>query len=172
MYQHKPMTEETKKKISLANKGRKFTEEHRQNIGKARNGKGHPHSETSKQKIGNANRGRRRPDLSARQWGKNNSQWKGGISSIQNIIRHSLEYKLWRKAVYERDNYTCIWCGNNQGGNLHADHIKPFALFPELRFVLDNGRTLCESCHKKTDTYGRRPIYFKQTIPRCSTTTE
>lgn len=68
----------------------------------------------------------------------------------------SLEYKLWRKAVFKRDNYTCIWCGikgSEPKGFLNADHIKPFSLYPELRFELSNGRTLCVPCHKKTDTY-------------------
>ena len=86
--------------------------------------------------------------------GENNSNWKGGITPLNLKIRHSREYKLWRKAIFERDNYTCIWCGDKKGGNLNADHIKPFALFPELRFAIDNGRTLCELCHKTTDTYG------------------
>ena|SRR3990167_7722704 len=68
------------------------------------------------------------------------------------IIRQSFEYKLWREAVFIRDNWTCRFC-SNRGGKLQADHIKPFALFPELRLSIDNGRTLCEECHKKTDSY-------------------
>lgn len=92
--------------------------------------------------------------------GQNNSMWKGGITPINKIIRTSKEYKLWRKSVFERDNYTCVWCGaRSQKENpvvLHADHIKPFAYYPELRFAIDNGRTLCKECHMKTDTYAGR----------------
>lgn len=82
------------------------------------------------------------------------TNWKGGVSAENEILRHSLEYRLWRTSVFERDNYTCIWCGQ-RGGTLNADHIKPFAYYPELRFAIDNGRTLCEDCHKTTESYGR-----------------
>lgn len=84
--------------------------------------------------------------------GNLNPNWKGGVSSENERIRGSSEYKLWRTAVFQRDDFTCIWC-LQRGGELNADHIKPFALFPELRFAIDNGRTLCISCHKTTDTY-------------------
>lgn len=86
--------------------------------------------------------------------GSKSFNWRGGITKINLTIRRSLDYRLWRTAVFERDNYTCIWCGNNKGGNLEADHIKPFAYYPSLRFELSNGRTLCKSCHRKTDTWG------------------
>ena len=90
--------------------------------------------------------------------GAESNLWKGGVSSANELIRKSTEYKLWRKSVFERDNYTCVWCGDKSGGGktiiLHPDHIKPFAYFPELRFAIDNGRTLCINCHKTTKTYG------------------
>lgn len=83
---------------------------------------------------------------------------KNAISPVNMIIRKSVEYKLWREAVFKRDNYTCIWGGKEHGNKLNADHIKSFAHFPELRFAIDNGRTLCENCHRSTDTYGGKSI--------------
>jgi hypothetical protein len=76
--------------------------------------------------------------------------------------RKSLEYRRWRRSVFKRDNFTCVFCGAKfikgvSGGIIiHADHIKPFALFPKLRLELSNGRTLCEPCHKKTPTYMKK----------------
>src|SRR3990167_8684542 len=70
-------------------------------------------------------------------------------------IWRGVEYRIWRESVFKRDNYICVWC-DQRGKKLNADHIKPFCLFPELRFVVDNGRTLCIDCHRKTDTYGSK----------------
>lgn len=85
--------------------------------------------------------------------GELHHNWRGGVTPINERIRHSPEYFAWRKSVYERDKYTCQWCGD-VGVFLHADHIKPFAYFPRLRFEVSNGRTLCVPCHKLTETYG------------------
>lgn len=89
--------------------------------------------------------------------GKDHYNWKGGITPENVKIRNSEEGRLWRNAVFARDRYTCIWCGAKCGNGkrviLHADHIKPFYLYPELRFAIDNGRTLCINCHKTTETY-------------------
>ncbi len=86
--------------------------------------------------------------------------WKGGVSSLNKIIRASLDYKLWRTAVFERDNYTCRECGERgkQGHRirLNSHHIESFALYPNLRFKLSNGLTLCVACHKETSNYLNR----------------
>lgn len=84
--------------------------------------------------------------------GANNPAWKGGVTPENARIRHSVDYRLWREAVFARDNFTCQHCAA-RGGELNADHIKPFSLFPELRFAINNGRTLCVSCHSKTPTF-------------------
>jgi 5-methylcytosine-specific restriction endonuclease McrA len=81
--------------------------------------------------------------------GENSSNYKHGKRSENLLFRASREYKEWRKVVFSRDKYTCVICGDRKGGNLEADHIKDFALYPELRLNINNGRTLCKSCHKK-----------------------
>ena len=76
--------------------------------------------------------------------------------------RYSKKADNWRREVFKRDDYTCQECGI-RGTYLEADHIKPFAYFPELRYELSNGRTLCRKCHDKTKIGCKkmREIYVK-----------
>lgn len=83
--------------------------------------------------------------------GKNHWNWQGGIDKG---VWFTWPYKQWRIKVFERDNFMCQNCGDDIGGNLHAHHVKPKFLFPELIFDIKNGLTLCEKCHKQTDSYG------------------
>jgi hypothetical protein len=88
-------------------------------------------------------------------FGENNPAWKGGTSRGYKTGYYSREYKLWRKGVFQRDDYTCQGCGV-KNTYLTAHHIKSFAKYPELRFDLNNGVTLCEDCHAEVDNYYAR----------------
>jgi len=77
--------------------------------------------------------------------------WQGGKSKNVHSIT-SPQYKRWRMDVFTRDNFTCQGCGI-RGCYLEAHHIKSWAKYPELRYKLDNGVTLCLECHKLTDNY-------------------
>ena len=85
------------------------------------------------------------------QKGDKHHNWKGGVTSENLKARKTRKYKEWRQAVFERDNYTCQDCsvrsGNGRKIVLNAHHIKSFAEFPELRYVISNGVTLCKDCH-------------------------
>lgn len=88
--------------------------------------------------------------------GANNPNWKGGISQSKHGERSQGTVKSWRHWVKVRDDWVCQKCGLDgklacnhcgQKPRMHADHIKPWKDYPELRFELSNGRTLCEDCH-------------------------
>lgn len=76
--------------------------------------------------------------------------WKNREHNKRKVEMHRSEYKEWRKSVFERDDYTCQVC-NNDNTFLHADHIESWVSNEEKRYVLSNGVTLCFRCHfKKT----------------------
>jgi len=136
-----------------------FPKGHKINLGN-KNHFGFKHSEATKEKLRklslqqflNGMPLETRIKMSGIHRGEKGANWQGGITLINSKIRNSFEYRLWRESVFKRDNYTCQWCGI-RGGYIQADHIKPFAYFPELRFELSNGRTLCRECHKLTDSF-------------------
>jgi len=75
--------------------------------------------------------------------------WKEIKSDPDNSRRNSKAYKIWRLEVFKRDGFRCQCC-EQIGGTLNAHHIKHFAEYKELRFVVDNGITLCRECHLLT----------------------
>jgi len=78
--------------------------------------------------------------------GERHYRWNGGITPEYRKIRASEDFKLWRGAVFERDDWICRKC-LKKGGKLHPHHIKNFADYLELRFAIDNGITFCQECH-------------------------
>jgi hypothetical protein len=143
------MPESQKKKISKALKGKKKSETSIKNQANSHRGTKHPPlSEITRRKISKANSG------------ENSHLWKGGISKEYKKRYHDIEYKLWREAVFKRDNFVCQGCKTG-GIYITAHHIKSWAEYPELRYKLSNGMTLCENCHSKTDNYKGRGIKKK-----------
>ena len=81
--------------------------------------------------------------------GSNNPNWNAALTDEERDLRkHRGDhcYKEWRRAVYERDNFTCQKC-KKRGGDLNVHHIENFSACPHLRYEVDNGITFCEACH-------------------------
>jgi 5-methylcytosine-specific restriction endonuclease McrA len=138
------------RKISGAKKGKPQSEEHKRRLGEVRKGRT-AWNKGTKGVMGAWNKGKPAP------WskGKNNKNWKGGVTSKHEKIRKSTQYKEWRMKVLQRDRFSCVKCGYRSkksfaaGDNecdIRVDHIKPFSLYPSLRFEVNNGRTLCVPC--------------------------
>ena len=164
----RPCSEETKRKISEAHKKRGT-------IPPGTKGKHYVMDEAWKKKISESLKGKRAPWYGKKltkehiekikTFKPGNVPWNKGlgtVSSENEKARKTKQARDWRTAVFERDDYTCVWCGK-RGGRLNADHIKQFAYYPELRYELGNGRTLCIGCHKTTETYGWKTYNRKRT---------
>jgi len=100
--------------------------------------------------------------------GKNNVNWKGGISEGKDKYKNSELYKEWRRRVFKRDKWTCRKCGHrskmskahgDKRCDIEAHHIIPLREDVKLSLKIGNGITLCEKCHKLT--YGKE-LYFSK----------
>ena len=84
--------------------------------------------------------------------GQNHPRWRFDLTDKDREENKTRNYnpKLWRwrDKVYKRDGYTCAKCKDNKGGNLVSHHIYSWNDHPKLRFITNNGITLCEMCHK------------------------
>lgn len=153
----KKHSKETKTRMSIASKGKPKSLKHRENI--------------SKSKIGTKLSMETLKKIS----GENNWNWKGGKKVLRERIRAMYQYRQWRSDIFTRDNYTCQFCGIKGGVEINADHIKSMSIIldeykittiDEARICaelwdINNGRTLCVSCHRKTDTWGKNLEYQK-----------
>jgi len=135
---------ENRKKVSLSKLGKKRK----------------PFSKKCKENMSNAHKGEK-----SWFWGKKGSQhpgWRGGLSSLNQLIRSNGLMDSWRRKIFERDNFTCQECKGN--GRLVAHHIVTFITLLRKNHIttvkeaekcdelwnLDNGITLCKKCHDPT----------------------
>jgi predicted HNH restriction endonuclease len=171
----KKLSKEHKKKIGISNsisqKGRILSSETKKKISISHIGintwmKGRKFSEETRRKMSESKKGITPKNIFFE--GKKNPNWKGGVSTENEKQRKLLKYKLWRDSVFSRDNWTCQKCGKRGSSYLNAHHINPFYLYPELRFLISNGITLCSDCHKvfhkgieKESEYHRSPALWE-----------
>lgn len=80
--------------------------------------------------------------------GSDSPSWNFNLTDEDRMkSRHiDLNY-MWRKQVYERDNYTCQVTGQ-KGGDLVAHHLCSWHANKELRFDITNGVTVSKGIHK------------------------
>ena len=82
--------------------------------------------------------------------GDKNPNWRNGASSEASLGRNNFRYKAWKAAVHARDG-GCQKCGFAGNGKscLVAHHINNFSSHQGKRYDVDNGTTLCVTCHRK-----------------------
>ena len=133
------MSEETKAKVSRNRKGKCLGNQ---------NGfkKGHtPHNKGKRHPVHTAEW---RAKASAAHSGENHWNWKGGITYQNRMGRNSAKHKEWAKAVYRRDRWTCQVCKKHcQCKDIVAHHLVLWSECEETRYLVENGITLCRSCH-------------------------
>jgi hypothetical protein len=183
-------TKETKRKIGLANKGklkgRKLPEETKRKISQALKGKmprnidvirgwhkGKHLSEEHRNKISKAHKGIipwdkgiKRPEMS----GEKHWNWKGGLlERKKSNERNDSAYNCWVKEVKKRDKNQCIFKGQSCSGYNIVHHILPWRDYPELRYEIKNGITLCQYHHplKKDDEQRLIPFFQEMVISKA-----
>ena len=167
-YKTKPATPERKEKIRKGNLGKKRSEEAKRKMsevkkGKPSNAKG-KHWKLSKKARENIRQGilQRGDDWRENLSKAQKKKWdRIGRKKYKRYIHLTAtpEYKEWRMKVFLRDNFTCQFCGirgNQIGGYLEAHHNKSWTKYPELRFKVENGITLCKECHKLANKIQRK----------------
>lgn len=128
-----------------------FTEEHRRNISKSL-------KSSEKAKAYHFKSGKDNPAYGSRRTGSLNPNWKGGITGKNQKLRNDPRMRIWRKAVFKRDNYTCQICGARD--YIQAHHKVMLSEDFSLAFDVDNGMSVCVECHEKI--HGRYIGKFKQ----------
>lgn len=112
-----------------------------------------------KLKMRLAKLGKKRPPRTWALKGEKHWNWQGGITPNKRRIRSTLAWKQWREAVFKRDNFTCQEC-YKRGGKLEPHHIIPLVETLSRAFDVDNGITLCRTCHLKT--IGKEKLFQKK----------
>lgn len=95
--------------------------------------------------------------------GIKNPRWIEDRTILERNKRNDPEYKQWVRKVKKRDNNVCKLKDKNCFGYNIVHHIKSWSEYPELRYKVNNGITLCQAHHptKKVDEKRLTPVFQK-----------
>lgn len=145
-------SEETKKKMSLASLGKSKSVEHRANMSLARTGIKMP-------AVSVAKRGIKLPSIT----GPNNPRWISDRMLLKDDHkdRGGQLHREWSKSVKNRDSWKCKINNNDCDGRMEAHHILGWTKYPELRYEINNGITLCHAHHprKRAEEARLAPVF-------------
>jgi len=135
------------------------------NLPKSRN-RGKLHSEETKQKMSIAKKGKIPLNILRGDFkGVKNHLYKIDRSELVKSEKKHLDgrYREWMKSVKNRDNWKCRIADVNCDGRLEAHHILNWKDYPELRYEINNGITLCHAHHprKRSDEAKLSPYFQK-----------
>ncbi|MEK9201617.1 MAG: NUMOD3 domain-containing DNA-binding protein [Patescibacteria group bacterium] len=168
-------TRETRLKIGESNRGEKngmygkiVSEETRKKLREKKGGEKHPfwgkhHSDATKKKISEQK-------LISTPRGENSPHWISDRTKLQkygddNKDRRSSAYNAWRKSVWLRDGFKCKIGNPDCAGRIEAHHILEWRKYPELRYQINNGITLCHAHHpRKRAEEKRLSPYFQSLV--------
>jgi hypothetical protein len=142
----KKRSPETIEKFRLAKLGTHRTEETKKKI-----------SETNK-RIG------KRPLVGKKE---NHPRWIKDRSKLQIREKKHLDtkYRYWMFQVKTRDKWKCRISNSDCGGRLESHHILNWIEYPELRYEINNGITLCHAHHPRGRANEKRMVsYFVELL--------
>ncbi len=126
--------------------------------------KGKKVSSATKEKMRLSAIGKKHPWASLK--GELNPNWiKDRTKLAKRQERNDMAYKDWRRLVKNRDGWKCKISNSDCSGSVVAHHILGWAAYPELRYEVNNGITLCHFHHprKRVDETNLSP-YFQELV--------
>ena len=151
------MPEETRKKLSILKKGKHYPKLSEAKKGKPSGvlGKHWKLSEEIRRKMSEVCKGEK-----AYNWIKDRTQLKNDQK------RNDSAYQEWVKQVKKRDNNTCKINNEDCSGYCIVHHILRWSEYPEERYNINNGITLCQYHHprKRIDEQKLISIFQKLVI--------
>lgn len=167
----------------------KRTKLHKIRISESLKGVGHPCSAETKEKLRQFNLGKKhsletilkmkkarqfvsletRKKLSDSHKREKSYRWISDRTKLSRLNkqgeRRTSAYFNWRKEVWLRDRYKCKIANPDCKGKIEAHHILSWRDYPELRYQVNNGITLCHAHHpRKRAEEKRLSPYFAELV--------